>query len=168
MKNQVIKALNVAHGERVLKYWKGIIGSEALLKVGDAYKENNCSDRYYGIIGGVFGNYTLEKVREVRAEIIQLPEEHTFPRVMMVWDNLYAAGVKRVVFAFKNGLYISWVYAETLNDAETETATTTWRYAEEIDEPKTVELTVARLLEKTSEIKKLFGLDNGDELIIKM
>jgi len=167
MKNQVIEVLNKAHGAKVIEYWKKR-GVDTGNKKGDCTKDDCSEYRFYGVINNCFECYGAGDVEGARAEIIQLPEERTFPRVMMVWDNLYAEGAKRVVFAFKNGLYISWCYAETLEDSETETATTTWRYAKEIDEPKAIELTVNQLLEKTSEIKKIFGLGESDELVIKI
>lgn len=167
MKNQVIKGLNKEHGAKVVEYWKNK-GFDTKGYLGNTTEDGGYSYIYYGIINDKFDNYNLTAVLDNAAEIIHLPEERTFPRVMMVREHPTANAARRVVFALKNGKYIAWNTAETLIDAEKITGTSSWLYAEEIDEPKTVELTVARLLEKTSEIKKLFGLDNGDELIIKM
>jgi len=43
---------------------------------------------------------------------------------------------KRVVFTQKNGWYLAWNYAKTLEDAEEETACSGWKYARDIEEDK--------------------------------
>ena len=167
MKNQVIKVLNEEHGARVIEYWKKK-GADIKGYLGDVTEDGGYSYIYYGVINDKFDNYYLTNVLQMNAEIIQLPEERTFPRVMMVREHPTANAAKRVVFALKNGKYIAWNTAETLIDAEKITGTSSWLYAEEIDEPKMVELTVSQLLEKTFEIKKIFGIGESDELVIRM
>lgn len=167
MKNQVIKVLNIEHGARVVEYWKNK-GVDTKGYLGDVTEDGGYSYIYHGVINDKFDNYCLTNVLQMNAEIIHLPEERTFPRVMMVKEHAIANTVKRVVFAFKNGRYIAWNTAETLIDAEKITGTSSWLYAEEIDEPKTVELTVSQLLEKIFEIKKIFGIGESDELVIRM
>lgn len=167
MKNQVIEVLNGEHGARVLKYWKDK-GINTTGYFANQTKDTKDSCRYYGVIDGYFSNYDIMRVNVRCAEIIQLPEERTFPRVMMVGDSEDNIFMERVVFAHKRDRYIAWTEAKTLEEAENCIAVRSWRFAKEIDEPKTVELTVAQLLEKTSEIKKVFGLGESDELVIKM
>lgn len=79
-----------------------------------------------------------------------------YPKVMEVSDD----GVKwcrRVVFMEKVGLYLAWVFAETIEDAEEETGTHPWKYARDIQQPLTITKT---------EIAEKFGV-SADRLIIK-
>ena len=68
----------------------------------------------------------------------------TYPKVMMVStypitdDN---KGIKRVVFMEKNGKYLAWMDATTLEQAKKETGTTAWRYAKDIESSNIIELT---------------------------
>lgn len=86
MKNQVIEVLDKEHGKKVIEYWKsqgvntdGYVGGCTL---------KGCSPfRYYGVINGEFCGYSIEIVKNLNAEIIELPEEKTFPRVMLVSDD---------------------------------------------------------------------------------
>jgi len=75
--------------------------------------------------------------------------ESQFPRVMEVRDS-NSEWVKRVVIAFKQGYYIAWIHAETFEEAEKETQTTTWQQAREIQEFQVIEVTL-------EEIAKLKG-----------
>jgi len=169
MKNQVIKVLNKEHGKKVIEYWK-TLGINTYFYEGDVSieKNGNSGRIYYGIIEGCFSNYSKDDIDLFNAEIIQLPEEKTFPRVMLVGFDSDKLLFKRVVFAFKNGVYIAWSFAETIEEAEKINGLSCWPFAKEIDEPKTVELTIDQLLEKTKEIKKVFGLGEDDKLIIKI
>ena len=166
MKNQVIKVLNKEHGKRVIEYWKDK-GVDTYNYLGNTTEDGGHSYIYYGIIDDIFDNYCLEQVLHTDTEIIHLPEERSFPRVMMVGDNENYINTRRVVIAYKCNRYIAWADASTFEEAEESKSVTSWMFAEEIDEPKTVELTVDQLLEKTSEIKKIFGLGEKDKLIIK-
>ena len=124
MNNKVIKALNKEHGKKVIEFFKQYCYTGIL--------EGDSIGGYYGIINGKFDLWRYDKVREFNAEIIELPEEKAYPRVMMVSkDN--KNWHKRVVFMEKCGGFISWVYAKTLEEAKNETLTFFWYYAKEIE-----------------------------------
>ena len=61
-------------------------------------------------------------------------EEKTFPRVMLVKQKSTDKWDKRVVIAKKQGYYIAWINATTLEDAKLEVDTYKWSYGKEIDE----------------------------------
>lgn len=108
---------------------------------------------YYGVINGRFYFWTFDEVKNYNVEIIELPEEKTYPRVMLVSDDkMYWK--KRVVFMEKRGRFLAWVDATTLEEAENTPNTCFWEYAKEF-EP--VEVT----LEEIAEWKKV-----SKELII--
>ena len=116
MKNQVIEVLNKEHGKKVIEYWKSR-GVDTTGYCGCANKMDGSIDRFYGVINGEFDNYEEEDVSYYNAEIIELPEEKTFPRVMLVSfdsENWF----KRVVFMKKCGRYLAWKKAETIQDSE--------------------------------------------------
>ena len=153
MKNQVIEVLNKEHGRKVIEYWesKGFKNIHHLQGNATIDKQADC--RYYGIIDGDFDNYTLYKVIESYADIIELPteshkEEKPFPRVMLVSDD----GIKwykRVVFMKKCDMFLAWDNAETIEYAEFTYSVSVWSHAKEI--PEKVELT-------KSEIAGKFGI----------
>ena len=124
MNNKVIKVLDEKHGERVIEFFKQYCDTGEL--VGD-----NIGD-YYGLINGRFDFWTIDEVRRYNAEIIELPEERAYPRVMLVSDNKMTWG-KRVVFMEKKEGFLAWAYAETFEEAEESTSTTFWKYAKEIE-----------------------------------
>lgn len=83
MKNKVIEVLDLEHGKRVIEYWKSQgVDTEGL--DGGNTKERGSKVRYYGVINGYFCCYSIDSVKDANAEIIELPEEKTFPRVMLV------------------------------------------------------------------------------------
>lgn len=84
-------------------------------------------------------------------------EEKTFPRVMLVKQKSTDKWDKRVVIAKKQGYYIAWINATTLEDAKLEVDTYKWSYGKEIDE----EFVVTK-----EEISKSFNIPI-DKLIIK-
>ena len=113
---------------------------------------------YYGFINGRFDFLTFDEVRGYNAEIIELPElpeDRTYPRVMLVSDDKMTWD-KRVVFMEKNGVFLTWALAETLEEAEKILGTTFWKYAKEI-EPVQVTL---------EEIAKWKGI-HKEQIIIK-
>ena len=135
MDNKVIKVLNEEHGKRVIEFFKQYCNTGGL--------EGTVIGYYYGILNGKFNAWDIDKVRESNAEIIELPEEKTYPRVMLVshdnkiWD-------KRVVVMAKCGGFVVWKYAQTLEEAEKETGTMFWKYAKEF-EP--IEVTLEEIAE---------------------
>lgn len=70
-----------------------------------------------------------------------------YPKVMEV-----SAGgndwQKRVVFMEKNGKFLAWIGAETIEESENETNVFAWKYAREIQPAPTLELTLDEIAEK--------------------
>ena len=167
MKNQVIEVLNKEHGRRVIEYWKSK-GVDTKCLVGDCTKESFIGSylRFYGVIDGKFDKYTEEDVSYYNAEIIELPEEKTFPRVMLVSDD-GDAWYKRVVFMKKCNRYLSWLKAETVEESEGVYEATAWRYAKDV-ESKHRTITLSDLNSKMDDIKKLFGAKESDKVVIKI
>jgi len=168
MKNQVIEVLNKEHGKKVIEYWESK-GVDTKYFVGVCTKESflGSETRFYGVIDGKFGNYTEEYVSYCNAEIIELPEEKTYPRVMMVSDD-GEKWRKRVVLMEKNGIYLAWRNAETMEEAEIEIDLSAWDYAKDIEEPKEFTITLSDINSKMDDIKKLFGAEENDKIVIKV
>ena len=148
MNNKVIKVLNMEHGKRVIEFWKRYCNTRLLNGDSIGY--------YYGIINGFFDVWLTSEVRQNNPEIIELPEEKTYPRVMLVSDDDINWDNQRVVFMEKCGGFLAWASVKTLEEAENTTDTSFWKYAKEI-EP--VEVT----LEEIAEWK---GVSKG-QIIIK-
>ena len=165
MKNQVIEVLNKEHGRRVIEYWKSK-GVNTSVMMGVRTKKGGDLCRYYGVIDGCFECYTERQAAENNAEIIELPEENSFPRVMLVSDD-GDAWYKRVVFMKKCNRYLSWLKAETVEESEGVYEATAWRYAKDV-ESKHRTITLSDLNSKIDEIKKLFGISENDKVIIKL
>ena len=124
MNNKVIKVLDREHGKKVIEFFKQYCNTWGF--VGNSYGD------YYGIINGKFDNWILNEVRRYNAEIIELPEERAYPRVMLVSDDKNTWS-KRVVLMEKNGGFLAWGFAETFEEAEKIASTTFWKYAKEIE-----------------------------------
>ena len=168
MKNQVIEVLNREHGKKVIEYWKSR-GVDTKGLVGDCTKESylNSDLRFYGVIDDEFNNYTEENAYYCNAEIIELPEEKTYPRVMMVSANK-VEWRKRVVLMEKCGKYLAWNNAKTMEEAENELYLAAWDYAKDIEEPKEITITLSDINSKIDDIKKLFGARESDKVVIKI
>ena len=165
MKNQVIEVLDREHGKRVIDYWesKGIDTSDLL---GIRTKKAGSIFRYYGVIDGRFDCYSERQAAENNAEIIELPEEKTFPRVMLVSDD-EIKWYKRVVFMKKRDRFLAWFSAETIEESESIYEAYGWNYAKDV-EPKQRTITLSDLNSKIEDIKKLFGIGDNDDVIIKL
>ncbi len=124
MNNKVIKVLDREHGEKVIKFFKQYCDTGAL-------RGDNVGS-YYGVINGRFGYGDIDEVKNYNAKIIELPEEKTYPRVMLVSDD-QIDWKKRVVFMEKCGRFLTWYNVRTMEDAENEIATCFWEYAKEIE-----------------------------------
>ena len=124
MNNKVIKVLNKEHGKKVIEFFKQYCDTGEL--------EGTNIGSYYGIVNGEFDIWLIDEIARANAEIIELPEEKTYPRIMFV-SNDNKNWCKRVVFMEKCGGFISWVYAKTLEEAKNETLTFFWYYAKEIE-----------------------------------
>ena len=165
MKNQVIEVLDREHGKKVIEYWESR-GVDTLYMNGDCTRDRKYDIRYYGVINDKFSNYTLEEVKAYNAKIIELPEENSFPRVMLVsYDG--EVWYKRVVFMKKCDMFLSWDNAETIESAEWTYRVASWRYAKEI-EPKEQIITLSDINSKMDDIKKLFGAEENDKIVIKV
>ena len=136
MNNKVIKVLDEEHGKRVIEFWKQYCDTGIL--------KGNTIGRFYGIINVQFSVWSLSEVQQSNAEIIELPEEKTYPRVMFVSSDNKNWDVRRVVFMEKCGGFMAWVHAKTLEDAENTTDTCFWEYAKEV-EP--IEVTLEEIAE---------------------
>ena len=170
MKNQVIEVLNKEHGKKVIEYWKSI-GVDTKDWDGSNTKENGFPTRYYGVIDECFWCYSIDYVKDAKAEIIHLPtespkEEKSFPRIMLVSDD-GDSWYKRVVFMKKCNRYLSWLKAETVEESEGVYEATAWRYAKDV-ESKHRTITLSDLNSKMDDIKKLFGAKESDKVVIKV
>lgn len=166
MKNQVIEVLNREHGRKVIEYWKSK-GIDTSVMMGVCTKKGCDLCRYYGVIDNCFDVYSERQAAENGAEIIELPkEENPFPRVMLV-SNDECEWYKRVVFMKKCDRFLAWDKAETIEESESVYGHTSWRYAKEV-EPKQHTITLSDLNSKIDDIKKLFGIEEGDDVIIKL
>ena len=148
MNNKVIKVLDREHGKKVIEFWKQYCDTGALK--GDAV------GFYYGIINGRFDYRDIDEVKNYNAEIIELPEEKTYPRVMLVSDDGINWDTRRVVFMEKCGGFLAWISAKTLEEAEKKVDTRLWKYAKEIEQ---IEVTL-------EEIAKWKGTSK-EQIIIK-
>ena len=124
MNNKVIKVLDREHGKKVIEFWKKYCDTGAF--------EGTNIGFYYGIVNGDFGIWSTDEIRQYNAEIIELPEEKTYPRVMLVSHDKKDWN-KRVVFMEKCGGFIAWFKAKTLDEAKNGTDTCFWNYAKEIE-----------------------------------
>ena len=124
MNNKVIKVLDREHGKKVIEFWKQYCDTGVL--------SGDDIGSYYGLINGRFDIWAADEVRRYNAEIIELPEEKTYPRVMLISDDKMTWG-KRVVFMEKNGGFLTWRNAETLEEADEIVGTNFWKYAKEIE-----------------------------------
>ena len=123
MNNKVIKVIDVEHGKRVIEFFKQYCYTCKF--IGDSIGD------YYGIINGKFGLLSIDEIPNY-AEIIELPEEKIYPRVMLVSSDK-KQWVKRVVFMEKCGGFLAWAHEETLEKAEKKIDTMFWRYTKEIE-----------------------------------
>ena len=124
MDNKVIKVLDREHGRKVIEFFKQYCDTGKL--------EGTRIGNYYGIINGEFDIWRIEDLVRASAEIIELPEEKTYPRVMLVSDDK-EFWVERVVFMEKCGGFLSWIDAQTFEEAEKKIYTSFWKFAKEIE-----------------------------------
>lgn len=136
MNNKVIKVLDREHGKRVIEFWKQYCDTRDF--------EGTWIGDYYGIINGNFSVWSIHETRKYNVEIIELPEEKTYPRVMLVSNDNIKGEYRRVVFMEKCGGFLAWTKAKTFEEAEKITDITFWRYAKEI-EP--IEVTIEEIAE---------------------
>jgi len=114
LNNTVIEVLTFEHGAKVIEWWKKQ-GINTYDYDGSCCKEDADSCRYYGVINGSFGNYSLKAVKAHNAKIITLPKEKSFPRWMWCWDDDTEKPVKRLVIYYNEQLLHSYI---TLSETE--------------------------------------------------
>ena len=148
MNNKVIKVLNREHGKKVIEFFKQYCDTYKL--IGDSIGD------YYGIIDGKFDLWSVNSIKRAKAEIIELPKEKTYPRVMLVSDD-NTNWVKRVVFMEKCGGFLAWSNAKTIEGAENERGTAFWNYAKDL-EP--IEVTLEEIAEWKGVSKELIKINN--------
>lgn len=119
-------------------------------------KDNACTIHY---MSKIFTEKELEEkiASDKNLNTVIHKEEKTFPRLMLVKQQFTDKWDKRVVIDKKQGYYIAWSNAETLEDAEREVNTYKWSYGKDIDE----EFVVTK-----EEISKQFNIP-VDKIIIK-
>ena len=152
MNNKVIKVLDREHGKKVIEFWKQYCDTGKL--IGSSTEKDKNVFIYYGTINGEFDCYSLETVKKANAEIIELPEEKTYPRVMLVSEDK-KDWRKMVVFMEKCGKYLAWYNSETLEEAENTFCITDWQFAKEF-EP--IEVTLEEIAEWKGTIKELIKI----------
>jgi len=101
MDNQVIEVLNVEHGQQVRMFFenRGIDTDKYLFL---QTKESGCAHRYYGVLNHTFGVWGLDSIKNLEAEIIELPkttEELHIQRDVLVRNNDKQTWKKRVLLA---------------------------------------------------------------------
>ena len=147
IENKFIECLSVEHGAKIVEFFE---------KHGAKNNSNlkgNTIDYYYGVINGHLTFKSRKRVIERCGEIIELPEENGYPKVMIVSNTCItdtSRCYKRVVFMEKQGNYLAWQYAETIEAAEKETCVASWKYAVDVpkENPKKVEM-----IKKVEELK---------------
>lgn len=92
--------------------------------------------------------YEVIKMKNFDLFFKKYPKTPKYPKVMLVRNLCDRNWEQRVVFMEKNGWFIAWVGAKTLEEAESELGIYCWREAKDIEEPKIIELTIAEIAEK--------------------
>jgi hypothetical protein len=153
VEKKFIKSLSETHGVKIIEFFE---------KEGVENPKGWCGDAVglcYGVINGRLTFIKQSDVYEIGGEIIELPEENGYPKVMMVSDFPITKGNKgqqRVVFMEKMGKYLAWANVETIEDAEKEMMITTWNYAVDVpkENPQKTEM-LKRVEELKSNIAKM-------------
>lgn len=165
MKNQVIEVLNGEHGAKVLKYWQDK-GVKTTGYFANQTKDAKDSCRYYGVIDGYFSNYDIMRVNGRCAEIIHLPEE----KMVHKRNKLNKRITKRTtLITIEDKVINPYVHSITFDESCEIAHTCSFKLTEDMNEFKKEKgMTLNEMLKISLKIKKIFGLGNGDELIIKM
>ena len=153
VEKKFIKCLSTTHGAKIVEFFE---------KKGIKNHRNLCGDAVglcYGVVNGRLTFQGKSEVYEIGGEIIELPEENVYPKVMMVSDSPITKGNKggqRVVFMEKQGKYLAWTNAETIEESEKEVQTSTWEYAVDVpkENPQKTEM-LKRVEELKSNITKM-------------
>ena len=153
IENKFIECLSVEHGAKIVEFFE---------KHGAKNSKNYWGDAVglcYGVINGHLTFKSRKRVIEIGGEIIKLPEGNGYPKVMIV-SNTFITDTslcyKRVVFMEKQGKYLAWANAETIEESEKEFETCTWTYAVDVpkENPQKTEM-LKRVEELKSSIEKM-------------
>ena len=153
VEKKFIKCLSTTHGAKIVEFFE---------KHGAKNSKNYWGDAV-GLCYGVFNGYLTftrqSEVIERGGEIIELPEENVYPKVMLVSDSPITKGIngkKRVVFMEKLGTYLGWANAETIEESEIEVESSTWKQAVDVpkENPQKTEM-LKRVEELKSNIAKM-------------
>ena len=147
MEKKFIECLSTTHGAKIVEFFE---------KKGIKNPRNLCGDAVglcYGVVDGHFTFTSPSGVYEIGGEIIELPKENVYPKVMMVSDDPIIngnEGRKRVVFMEKLGTYLAWCNSETIEESEKEVESYTWSFAVDVpkENPKKTEM-----LKRVEELK---------------
>lgn len=144
--NIVVESLNREHGEEIIKTFNDL-EVNTMSREGFCCKLDGDANRYYGLIDGVFSNYTMSSVRDYKCKIITLKQlksmkedKSEYPKLMYVGSTLEEVESDRenkntrVVFMEKNGRFLAWINAKTHEEAKQETEVNSWKYAQDIEE----------------------------------
>lgn len=81
------------------------------------------------------GEYWIYPLLEIEKHLV-----NEYPKIMTVSNcEDLSFSETRVVFMGKNGKFLSWVNAETIEDAENETEVVTWSFAKDIEQKTIIE-----------------------------
>lgn len=117
MKNQVIKNLTPEMGKEIIEYWESL-GVDTGCAGGTFCEKENDRSIYYGVINGVFENYSLPQVTASNAEIIKLPsKEPKRGDRAKFWNDAPDSAVERYFLAeIKGAKYPFIVVSESYED----------------------------------------------------
>lgn len=122
MNNVVIKSVKKEDGPRIIEYFKSK-GVDTWDFDGGCYEERGNTCIYYGVIDGVFQNYSIHKVEEHNATIIELPKvtwtREQFKELHSVACNSWKSKLNDMFreFATQDEIEVTKEVYETMRDA---------------------------------------------------
>ena len=91
---------------------------------------------YYLYENGIWDSGILN-IKNLPTQSVKDFLKKDYPKVMWVSDKEPVLdGIKRVVFMEKNGGYLAWCDAMTIEESKFETRVSFWKFAKDIEEPK--------------------------------
>lgn len=87
--NRVIKCLTAEHGAAIIEYWRG-----QGVDTGECNGSNFRWCCYYGVINGIFDNYSSTKVKAANATIFELPTETNWEELLKIAGEKYPVGTE--------------------------------------------------------------------------
>ena len=155
--NTQIEGVDKTLALKIMKFY-GDNGFDISKNDGSAAEDKNhpyYEYRFYGVNSeGDFSNRTESGNTSIKTITLEeakaLISESEYPKVMWVWDE-GEDKKKRVVFMEKNGQYLAWTNAETIEESEKEIETVCWDYAEDIEPEPLPEIHLT--MEEIAELK---------------